>query len=142
MAPPGDPPEDQQPNTDPPPDPNTDAPTVADLQAQLATANERAQAATEASVTGTRDALRAANPNLPDAAFTGETVEALNTTVNAHRETATTATTQAETDARNRAAGLPAPAGGTTRTPQIPDGLRGSRKIAYALQHPGPGSTE
>lgn len=140
--PPGDPPPNPNPNNDPPPDPNANQPTIADLQRQVEEANQRAQDAATAGVTATRDALRAANPNLPDAAFAGDTIDALNTSVTAHRQTSDQAREQAEADAKATAAGHPPPGVGTIRTPQVPDGARGIGRIAFALQNPGPGMTE
>ena len=94
----------QKTNDNPPPQANANTPTVAGLQAQLEEANKRTQDATTAALSATRDSLKAANPNLPDAAFAGDTIEAVTNSVTAHAETAAAATTKAETDAKARAA--------------------------------------
>lgn len=118
-------------------------PTVADLQAQLADAQGATAAAAEAGVTATREALRTANPDLPEAAFTGDTIEAINGTLKAHQETADGARTKEQADAKARAAGaVHAGPGSHREAPAVPANARGISKIAHALKNPGPGMTE
>jgi len=128
------------PDADPPQDPPQDPPPagpdptarIAELETQIAAATAREAAA----LNTTRVALQAAHPDLPAAVFQAETLEALTANVEAHVATA------AHIRAHTPAPTVVNPGGGTDRTLQIPDNLRGIRKIAFALNNPGPGMTE
>ena len=116
-------------------DDNTPDP-LATLQAQLAQALET-----------TRGALRAANPDLPDAAFTGGDLTTLTQSIDSARAVADHVRTQIETAQAAAAAtnpGVRTPTGGgTTRQAiQVPINLHGVSRITFALNHPGPGMTE
>jgi hypothetical protein len=89
-----------------------------------------ARAEAGANFTAARDALKAANPGLPEAAFAGETVAVINERVSLAREAATAAAAAARTGA---AAQVPA-GGGTQRVDVRPENLRGAARIAYGLE--------
>ena len=138
--PPADPPPDNPPPSNPPPSnppPTTPDPQaqVADLQRQLAEATGGAQATERAALDTTRGALRVANPHLPDSVFEADTLAALTANVEAHNATAE--------HIRTHPAATPVnPAGGSQRQTTVPENLWGVTKIAFALNHPGPGMTE
>lgn len=89
-------------------------------------------------------ALRAANPDLPDAAFTGADLAAVQTTVTIARAAADHVRQQLEAARNGKLPNpLPTPTGaGTERKLEIPANVRGIGRIAFALSHPGPGMTE
>jgi len=133
----------EDPKPDPKPDPDPDpkaAPAtntpdpqavIADLQRQL----EEATGSVQTAFNATRDALRAANPNLPPTVFEADNLEALTANVEAHKATAAHIIANPPKTNVN-------PGGGDTRVVQVPDGLRGANRIQFALNNPGPGMTE
>jgi len=89
-------------------------------------------------------ALHAANPDLPDAAFTGGDLAAIQAGVTTARAVADHIRTQAEA-AKNGKAPAPAPTptgAGSERKIEMPATVRGIGRIAFALNNPGPGMTE
>jgi len=99
---------------------------IAELEAQITAAAARETAA----LNTTRVALQAAHPDLPEAVFQAETLEALTANVEAH--VATAAHIRAHTPPPGAVVN---PGGGTDRTPPaIPDHIRGTARIARALE--------
>jgi hypothetical protein len=91
-------------------------------------------------------AIRAANPDLPDAAFAGSDLATIQAGVTTARAVADHVRQQAEAS-RNGVAnpGAPPitpPAAGTQRKAEIPANIHGIGRIAFALSNPGPGMTE
>lgn len=111
---------------------------LARLQAQVEAATGSVQRAFEV----TQTALRAANPNLPEIVFEATGLDMLIANVEAHRATA--AHIQEQITANPPPPDNPStPAGaGTTRQVTVPANTRGVARIAFALDHPGPGMTE
>jgi len=105
-------------------------PDAAALQEQLSQAQARNMELETA-------ALRTANPDLPDAVFAGPDLAAIQAGVTTARAVADHVRTQAEA-VRNGAAPPPPPTptgAGATRTPEpIPDTVRGTARIARALE--------
>ncbi len=128
---PDNPPQDDPPPPNPPANTPTPQETITDLQRRL----DEATGSTAAALTTTRAALRTANPHLPDAVFEADNIDALTASVESHNATAEHLRTHPVTPSVN-------PAGGSTRKIEIPENLRGARRIAHALSHPGPGMTE
>ena len=86
-----------------------------------------------------RTTLQAANPDLPEAAFAGDTPETIRATVDAARAVADHLTSDAAATANRNAAAIAAAggAGGTRRTPEpLPKEVRGSARIAHGLGDP------
>src|SRR3990170_2994825 len=103
------------------------------LQEQLAQAQARNMELETA-------AIRAANPDLPDAAFAGGDLAAIQASVTAARAVADHVRQQAEATRNGTATPAPTPTGaGTERKIEVPTGVRGIGRIAFALNNPGPG---
>ena len=134
--------------------PEEAAPTIAAARQQQADATALQEQLTQAQARNLElevAALHAANPDLPDAAFAGGDLAAIQAGVTTARAVADHVRQQAEA-ARNgvanpvaAAAVVAAAAGaaaGTQRKAEVPANLRGIGRIAYALNNPGPGMTE
>lgn len=93
------------------------------------------QAATAAAVGKTRELLQAANPDLPEAAFAGNDVAAIEANIGAARAIVQHATEHAaQTKPAVPTAPATVPGAGLTRQPTpIPDTASGVSRIAYAL---------
>ena len=118
------------------------AAAAADTATRIAAAEEhaaRAETQLAAALESTREALRAANPDLPPSAFEGADFTTLDAAVTFAR-TIRDHVIQQRTD--NPATRTPAGAGVQRQTLQIPDNARGITRIAFALNNPGPGMTE
>lgn len=117
-----------EPPAEPPAAPPDDGPTIDDLKAQLAQRDEQVAAATEL----TRTALKSANPDLPEQAFAGDSINDIQSNVANARAIAEHVTS-------NQAPAPPAPpatppAPGSNRTPE-PSNLRGADRVREALRN-------
>jgi len=121
---------DDPPPGDPPPGTPDPQAVIADLQAQIEAATGSAQRAFQA----TKDALTAANPGLPPTVFEAPDLETLLASVEAHKATAAHVLEAAK--AASPAGSPPTVANpAVTRTPSpIPDHIRGTARIALALE--------
>ncbi len=132
--PPTDPPTDPPPADPPPTDPPAGADAAA-LQQQLDTQATANEATVAALLQSTRDA----NPNIPADLISGANADEIAASVTAGKATVAAVV----------AANPPAkPGGGPGAPPRDlappgpPEGATGLQRIAWALNHPGPGSTQ
>jgi len=123
--------------------PEEAAPTIAAARQQQADATALQEQLTQAQARNLElevAALHTANPDLPDAAFAGEDLAAIQTSVTTARAVADHIRQQAEAD-RNGAANAATAAavvqtaltGGTTRQAAAPDGIKGIDRIKFGL---------
>jgi hypothetical protein len=104
---------------------------------ELEGAGQRAQDATAALLQTTREA----NPNIPGDLINGEDPATIAASVEGARAIVARVS---ELNPTAPAGGErpPGGAGSPPRTAEVPAGLRGLNRIAYALSNPGPGNTE
>ena len=132
---------DPDPNASPANNDNNTA-EIESLRTQLAEAQAATQQQAQAMLETTRQAYRLAAPELPDGAFTGDTLPTLTQNFELARSVAVhlkeTGAVNGKVDATP---GTPPPI--SPRQPSQPAAtLRGVEAIAYALRNPGKGNTE
>ncbi len=105
--------------------------SAADLAAAIAE-RDAARAEAGANFAAARDALKAANPGLPEGAFEGDSLAVVNDRVGLAREAVAAAAEAAKSGA---AAQVPV-GGGTQRVAPVgpPDGTRGVDRIRYGIE--------